>query len=370
MRASPARVLLDNQIFTSQVHGGVSRYFAELLTHRHALGIDIDLSIRLPLTMNAYLNLESGFTGLKISEPSNRHLASAVRRATRASGSMPPRGFRSFDLLHHTYYRPQVLRRTSGMLRATTLYDMIPELRPESFPSGNPHQAKKSYLESSDLIISISQRSADEMLELWPHLASRELAVVPLGVSDEFFANGPTYSSRRPYLLFVGSRNGYKDFGVVLEALASAGANLSELDLIAAGGGPFAPSEMDEISRAGLSRRVTQTRASDLELAALYRGAAAFVFPSIHEGFGLPTLEAMACQCPVILADTPVFREVAGNAAHFFEPRSSESLADSLGILGDHEALADLRRRGEALARRRSWHAMAEATGDAYRRVL
>ena len=51
-----------------------------------------------------------------------------MQRAVYAYGSMPPRGFRSVDLLHHTYYRPQVLRRTSGMLRASTLYDMIPEL--------------------------------------------------------------------------------------------------------------------------------------------------------------------------------------------------------------------------------------------------
>lgn len=364
------QVLLDNQIFTSQIHGGVSRYFAELLKHRDEMGTDLDLRLRLPVTVNQHLTPQTGFTGRQLALPPNQQAARVLRRAIHAFGSLPPRGFRASDVLHHTYYRPEVLRRTHGVRRVSTLHDMIPDRFPEHFPRGNPHLAKQHYLEQSDLIISVSRSSAEEMLDVWPHLSSREVVVVPLGVGDEFLLEGPKYHARTAYLLFVGSRGGYKNFGLVLKALRAAGPRLSHLDLLAAGGGPFTQEEKELISQLGLAERARQLPATDEELAALFRGATAFVFPSLAEGFGLPMLEAMACRCPAVLSDLAVFREVAGDAALFFDPTSAESLAGSLESLDDPDTAASVRVRGRALAETHTWRRTAKATAEAYRQVL
>ena len=71
-------------------------------------------------------------------------------------------------------------------------------------------------------------------------------------------------------------------------------------------------------------------RLEDEVLAALYSGAAGFVYPSIYEGFGLPPLEAMACGCPVAVSDIPAHREVFGGAAMYFDPFSPEDLSSRL----------------------------------------
>jgi glycosyltransferase involved in cell wall biosynthesis len=99
------------------------------------------------------------------------------------------------------------------------------------------------------------------------------------------------------------------------------------------------------------------------ELAQLYRGAAALVFPSRYEGFGLPPLEAMACGCPVLAAASGAVPEVCGDAALWFDAdeRGSRRPGDTLmRLLREPGLAADLRRRGFARAACYSWRAAAE----------
>jgi len=90
---------------------------------------------------------------------------------------------------------------------------------------------------------------------------------------------------------------------------------------------------------------------------ALYEGAAALVFPSLFEGFGMPVLEAMWCDCPVVCSNSTSLPEVAGDAALLVDPRSPEELAGAISrILDDEPLRKKLIGLGRLQAKKFSWH--------------
>ena len=96
-----------------------------------------------------------------------------------------------------------------------------------------------------------------------------------------------------------------------------------------------------------------------------------FVFPSLYEGFGMPTLEAFACGCPVILGDTPAMREVAGGGALFFNPKSASELKTAVcRVLNDDALKKKLVERGRQREALFSWKKAASETAEVYRRAL
>ncbi|MBP1620175.1 MAG: putative glycosyltransferase, partial [Acidobacteria bacterium] len=106
------------------------------------------------------------------------------------------------------------------------------------------------------------------------------------------------------------------------------------------------------------------------ELAALFRGALLFLYPTLYEGFGLPVLEAMACGVPVVAGDIPAVREVAGDAVERVNPRDVVALANTVRRLLDQaEHRRELAARGRARARLFSWQRAADATLSVYRAV-
>ena len=103
----------------------------------------------------------------------------------------------------------------------------------------------------------------------------------------------------------------------------------------------------------------------------LYRQALGFVFPSFYEGFGMPVLEAMACGCPVAVAQAAALPEIAGNAALYFNPKDSDSMARILTqFITEPHLRADLRRTGLQRAQKFTWGATARGILDVYRHVL
>lgn len=109
----------------------------------------------------------------------------------------------------------------------------------------------------------------------------------------------------------------------------------------------------------------------DAEMPMIYSGAAAFAFPSLYEGFGLPPLEAMACGVPVVCSGTSSLPEVVGDAGVLVDPRDVDVIAESLRrVLEDRIFAADLGQKGVQRAAGFTWKRTAEQTIDVYRRVL
>ena len=203
----------------------------------------------------------------------------------------------------------------------------------------------------ADHVLVVSERTRHDVLELYGVPATK-VTVTRNGVDPAFSPGG----AREPYLLFVGAIQARKDPLAALDAADELG-----LPLVVAG-----PEKDQAIARA------MRERGADLrgyvekdELARLYRSAAALVFPSRYEGFGLPILEAMACGTPVVLSGDEAMREVAGDAAVY--ARGGELAAAVRHALAES---AHFEAAGIARAALFSWEATARQTAEVYRELI
>ena len=126
------------------------------------------------------------------------------------------------------------------------------------------------------------------------------------------------------------------------------------------------------MDRFGLSAsQVQQIGGDDSVLADLYRTAHLFVYPSLYEGFGIPPLEAMSFDCPVVCSNSSSIPEVVGDAAVFFDPDSGESMGQALmKVASDVSLRQALVARGRERIKMFSWQRCAKQTIDVYRSVL
>ena len=352
------RVSYDSQIFRLQRVGGVSRYFTELIFAFHS-ETELGVSPALP----------ARFVPSNFRDDTGRRRVVIPPRAFDAVRTLLPastRRLQQSDIVHHTYYLPRELRSSWRVPRVTTIHDMIPELMPEYFPDGNPHQAKRSYVEESSGLVFVSETSKRDLLRIF---GAQD---IPMAVAH--LAPGRAFRQRRTagvqndrFVIFVGSRSGYKDFGTLLTALAET----QGLSLIAVGGGALSAAERRHIDEFGLIDRVHQVAVSDEALAKLYSAATALVIPSRYEGFGLPIAEAMSTGCPVLASDIDVFHEVADEAAEYFEVGNAAALAAGLQRVCCDESLRRARRDSGILrAKDFTWSKTARVTAELYREVL
>jgi glycosyltransferase involved in cell wall biosynthesis len=252
-----------------------------------------------------------------------------------------------------------------------TVVDMIPELLPELWPKGNPHLAKHDFVRRASAIVCISESTRRDLLRIYGPLEA-PIDVVPLAVSGNFRPGG-TFAHPLPddYILFLGSRAPYKEFGVAAEAFAAIRAGHPGLSLVVVGGGRFTKAEQANLERLSITGLVHRVDATDADLPALFGGARVFAFPSRYEGFGLPTLEAMACGTPAVLANSSSHPEAGGDAALYFEPGDASALgAQLVRLLRDADLRAALVARGLERAAGFTWQRTAARTRDVYAKVL
>lgn len=357
-------VTYDDRLFTFQRRGGPARYFAELIAAFRAdpaLGIDAITPFTF-IETEYLLRADSRYRRLPL--PESRYRMHAARVANRLRRG--PR-VKKAQILHHTQYSSAGLRMPAAV-RVCTVYDMIPEIFPEIFEGRGPipHRQKAAYVEACDAIACISESTKADVLTHYGDL-DKPVVVTPLGADSRFFAATPDRTEPPGFVLFVGTREFYKNFDVLLRALARIAENGVAPRLLCVGP-PLTQAEQQRISTLGLTGSVSQRAASDAELPGLYAAATCLVFPSRYEGFGLPTVEAFAAGCPVVLANMACAVEVGGEAAQYFEPDDDETLA---AIIARFAADPSTRQRwieaGRTRARDFTWQRTAEATAALYR---
>lgn len=176
------------------------------------------------------------------------------------------------------------------------------------------------------------------------------------------------------YLLYAGGISPHKSVETLVEAYAGLEREALRLVLVGALDDSFlsaAGSIRSRIDALGLGNEaILAGYVTDEALACLYSGAAAFVSPSLAEGFGLPAVEAAACGAPVVLSDIPAHRETLGDAAVFFPPRDVRQLTERLQqVLGSDMLRRSLAERGYRHVARYSWDASADALRTLVREV-
>lgn len=361
-------VLFDGEIFWRQRCGGVSRYFCALAKALYQRGVAA--SVVAPLHRNALLAAlpRNLVHGQRIEGPEFL----AVKLAGTANSAWLQGAWQALlrpAVVHHTYYPPLNGRPPRRVPRVVTVHDMIPELMPHLVPGEERTvAAKRRAVEAADHVICVSEHTRADLLNL-TNLSPNRVSVVYHGADDlpEPRAERLPDGLRPPFILYVGKRDGYKNFSTLAKAFAAAVNLPRETRLVAFGGGPFTRHEHEQFNRLGIAARVWQTSGDDHRLVHLLRTAFVMVYPSLYEGFGLPPLEALAQGCPVISSNAASMPEVLGDAALLFDPLSHEALTTHLERLAlDESVRHQMIDRGHARARRFSWLSCAEQTAQIY----
>ena len=363
------QVCFTPTIFDSQRVGGISRYFVELAAELPPLGVEV----KIPglVHQSEYLReAPRGLTSALWLPLRELRMATVASIANRCFLPLQA-SFRHADCVHETYFfPPQVTAKQSLVI---TVYDMIHERFPALMTKGDPTARQKAAaVRRADHVICISQRTADDLIAFIPE-ASVKATVVHLGggCDREIGPAEITTTPERPYLLYVGDRSHYKNFRCLIQALANTPLLRETFQLVAFGSRGFSVEERHAIAAAGLSESaVVHVAGDDHLLSQLYRAAAALVYPSLYEGFGMPVVEAMSHGCPVVCSTGGALPEVAGSAAEYFDPHSSEDLARAIGAV----VMAPSRRRqlvenGRIVRQRFSWSRCAAQTAAVYRAV-
>lgn len=363
-------IWFDHQIFSFQQYGGVSRYFYEL---SKALASQSDMRVQIfaPAHVNAYLRNGDAVGGMAFYAP---YPGRGLRFRPRLLGPLLRMALRRYrpDVVHETYYGLDRLHAAKGQRIVTTVHDMVYEKFPAMLDRNSRRIAMKyASIKRADQIICVSENTRKDLLEFYPEFEGK-VSVVHHGVSYVQPCEPAEHNFPDPYLLFVGTRSHYKNFERFVCAFGASTFLRNTFGLTFFGGGALTAAEWNTIRAAGISEhRVVQISGSDALLAWVYRQAAAFVFPSVYEGFGMPLTEAMQHGCPVICSDASSFPEICGDAAEYFDPVDVDDIRFTLErVLGCTDCLANLAEASRRRAQNFSWKKCADETSRVYRRLL
>jgi glycosyltransferase involved in cell wall biosynthesis len=277
----------------------------------------------------------------------------------------------------------------SKALISSTLYDLIPLISPKQYLDNNPGY-KKHYLEKVEafknygLLLSISEFARQEALSLLSLDDTRLVNVStaaddvfrPVSLSpDERDALTKKFGLHETFVLYSGGADDRKNLPQLITAFAAIKPQLGELQLVFAGKMP--QWHIDKYRELALSKGLSQTDlvftgfVTDAELVALYNTCRVYVFPSWHEGFGLPPLEAMKCGAPVIGANTSSVPEVIGWEDATFDPFDIHAISGKLRqALTDDNFRAALATHGLQRAKQFSWDLTGKASVAAFEQAL
>lgn len=231
-------------------------------------------------------------------------------------------------------------------------------------------------LKKADKIITISQFTKKELIDVYK-ANPEKIKVIHNGYNkflykkenDENKVNQvlAKYGVKKPYIFYIGRIESKKNIPALIEAFALANEDydISDVNLVMVGNASRGYDEVKySISEFDLANRVNMPGwVKETDIPYFFSGATAFVFPSNYEGFGIPLLQAMACETPIITSSASSIPEVVQDAALLFNPKYVTSMAEAIGeILTEPELRQDLIEKGKERVKNFSWEKCAEET--------
>jgi glycosyltransferase involved in cell wall biosynthesis len=380
------RVALNLEQLLSPSPGGVGRYSARLAASLARLGIDVQPVV----AWHGAGQLRAAWSEFALQQVAPPVVLPLPRPvlydAWHLVGWPPRRWSAEIDLVHAPSLAVPPKR---GKPLVVSIHDAAPWIFPEAFTArGRWFHAMgaRAARRRADRVITGTAAAAEELMEHMS-LPAERVRVVPYGVDPPRTRPGPEETgevirryrlSGLPYVLWVGSLEPRKGVGTLVTAMArlarGAVRGTSPAPALVLAGYPgwqnSALLPAADLARLGPGFRQIG-RVTDAELWALYSGAALFAFPSLHEGFGLPVLEAMAAGAPVVASDIAAIREVAGEAAMLVRPGDADAWAEAIeALLGDAQRRAEMVEQGRRRAELFSWASTAAATLEVYRELV
>jgi glycosyltransferase involved in cell wall biosynthesis len=287
------------------------------------------------------------------------------------------------DLIHYTMTMPVPAAMPCPVV--ATIHDIIPLKHPEWVPPVRGYRLRQGLrlaAKRAQHIIADSEATRRDVIAYFG-VPAPQVTAVPLGADLQLPALSEVqaqqivrthYQLGPGYVLCVSSLEPRKNIERVVEAFGMLCRRKPAMPpLVVVGGGDRRKNRLQTFITANqLQSRVFFTdHVPAAHLAALFRCAGVFVYPSLYEGFGMPPLEAMILGCPVITSNTSSLPEVVGDAALLVDPYDSSALAAAIDqVLTDRLLASTLRRRGQDRAQEFTWRRCAQETVAVYHRVL
>ncbi|KQN34084.1 hypothetical protein ASE92_15785 [Pedobacter sp. Leaf41] len=307
------KIILDNIIYALQNAGGISTYWRELSSRLIRNNCDLKFREFSKSNDNVVRRTLSISEGILLK---NKRVTLFDRFKPLALKSE-----RNKFIFHSSY---NTTTKSKHALQVCTIHDFVHE----KFYSGirrllHVYQKTKA-IKQADHIIVISNNTKNDLLQLHPYVNPEQVSVIYNGASDEFF---PTIKQKniKPYLLFIGSREHYKNFNFCVKLLNQA--TMFDLKII---GSPLKKSEIDFLNQIIPERWSVESNIDNAKLNSFYNNAFALLYPSSYEGFGIPILEAMKAGTPFIALNNSSIPEVAGNAGILLDSLNIEDFMNAL----------------------------------------
>ena len=278
----------------------------------------------------------------------------------------------SADVFHSSHFRFSILGKAKNV---TTAHDLIYEkgLVANGFGSRlNLYERKLSFF-TADAIICISENTKNDLLQIYPALKNRcPIYVIHHGINillPDILTEDVMEKVNKPYLLYVGGRDGYKNFTGAFEGYLLSGLWREGIKLICTGKS-FNESELRLFKNNGIEKMVVcEEYVNTDRLYRLYKNAYCLLYTSSYEGFGLPPIEAMSVGCPVIASNISSIPEVVGDAGILVDPYNYGEIAKAILLLENDKIRNDIIDKGLKRSRLFSWDKSAESHFKVYEEI-
>ncbi len=270
---------------------------------------------------------------------------------------------KSFDVYHPTLYL-DLYPKFKGK-RVYTVHDLLGFYFPDNKGLAISAELIKRAVPKVSKILAVSNRTKMDLIELLK-VPEDKIKVTPIANSLKIKVNEERLI-KSDYILHVSGIGSHKNFRTLLKAYAGSSFLRSNFKLVKFGISKMNKEEQEFVKKNNIADRVIFLVGSDSVLANLYNYAAAFAFPSLYEGFGIPPLEAMYYGCPAVVSNRASIPEVVGDAGLYFNPEDEEELMNKLEtVLTDSELRNHLIQKGYEQEKKFSWVKCFKQTLEAY----
>lgn len=290
-----------------------------------------------------------------------------------------------FNVFHSTSY---TLPQSSKIKQIVTIHDTIDKFFPDNVTCFKGYKIELSKLQktiqqcinNATHIIAISNNTKNDIIKFYD-LADKPITVIYHGLSDVFHnahllsdqnikESLSKYQINKPFILFVGGRKKYKNFIALLKAYAYSGI-AKDLDLVVVGSEIiFDCEEREIIEKFNLYNQVKLTGyVKTQDLISFYCATDAFIVPSLYEGFGLPLIEAMACQSPIACSDIAIFQEIGKGIPIYFNPHSIDDIITAIKQLIENDQSNSIA-KGKEHSLNFQWEKTAKSIINIYKNII